>query len=291
MTFSTQRASLRKILGGARCITMASMFDPISARLAEQPGFRAALMGGSLASYVVVGAPDVYVVTLTELAEQVHRCTRVSRVPLVVDGDHGYGNALSVMRTVQEMDHAGAAAITIEDTLLPRPYGPMVGPGLVSFEESVGKIRAAIAARGDSDLLVLGRTGAASITGIEDAIARFKAFEAAGADALFVPGPKTHEELDRISAAVKLPLIVAGASEALCDPDYLASRRVVAWSAGHHTFLVALKALYEAMEAVKAGTLSSRLKDQAPAELINRATDAANFDRWTKEFLGGAQSS
>ncbi|KXU85548.1 oxaloacetate decarboxylase [Paraburkholderia monticola] len=284
----TQRQRLRAILDSERCVTMATVFDPISARLASQLGYEAALMGGSLASYAVLGAPDLILLTLSELAEQVHRCTRVSDVPLVVDGDHGYGNALSVMRTVHELDRAGAAAVTIEDTLLPRPFGPSGAVQLSPFDEAVAKIEAAVAARGDSDLLVMGRTSAATVNGIEDAVARFKAFEAAGVDALFLPGPRKREEIDAIAAAVKLPLLMAGAPAPLCDPAYLATRRIKAWSAGHQTFSVALKALHDSMQAVRAGALSLELPDQAPKALLEEATGVPAFDALTRRFLGAA---
>src|SRR3982751_3059259 len=153
MGTAERRKRMRATLEGEECALLATIFDPISARIADDLGFRAGLMGGSIASHVVLGAPDVIVLTLTELAEQVRRCTRVSNVPLLIDGDHGYGNALNVMRTVQELDAAGAAGVMIEDTLLPRPYGASDTAELLSIEESVDKMRAAVAARGDSDLV------------------------------------------------------------------------------------------------------------------------------------------
>lgn len=283
---TTQRKRLRAILDSDGCVTMATMFDPISSRLAQQLGYEAGLMGGSLASYAVLGAPDLIVLTLTELAEQVHRCTRVSDVPLVVDGDHGYGNALSVMRTVRELDRAGAAAVTIEDTLLPRPYGSSGKATLVSFDEAVGRIKAAVEARGDSDILVMGRTSAATINGIDDAVARYKAFEDAGVDALFLPGPQHREQIDAISEAVSLPLLMAGAPQALCDPEWLATRRVKAWSAGHQTFSVALKALHDSMQMVRAGMLSLHLPEQASKMLLEQATGVPEYDEWTRRYLG-----
>ena len=287
MSSSARRARMRAILAGQRCVLMATMFDPISSRIADQLGFEAGLMGGSITSYAVLGAPDVIVLTLSELAEQVHRCTRASGVPLLVDGDHGYGNALSVIRTIRGLDHAGAAGAMIEDTLLPRAYGPSSAAQILSFDESLGKIRAAVAARGDSDLVVLGRTSAASITGIDDAIARFRAYEAAGVDALFLPGVKSRDELDRISAATTLPLVVGGPPDSMADPAYLESRRVRLWSAGHHSFNVAVKALHDAMQAIRDGTLSSRLPGIAPKDMMDRVTGAPEVDQWTRDFLGG----
>ena len=245
-------------------------------------------MGGSVASFAALGAPDLILITLTELAEQVHRCARVSAVPLIIDGDHGYGNALNVMRTVQEMDYAGAAAIAIEDTLLPRPFGPSEESMLIPFDEAVGKVKAAVAARGDSDLLVLGRSGAAAIASVDEAVARFKAFEAAGVDAIFVPMAQERRVIEAVSAAVSLPLLTPGLPLPLCDPAYLSGHRVRAWAAGHHTFSVGLQALHDAMKAVKDGTVSSRLPGQASKELLERSLGAADYERWTREFMGAA---
>jgi len=282
-----RRSNLRAILDGERSVALATVFDPISSRFAEHLGFEAGLVGGSIVSHVVLGAPDVIVLTLTELAEQVHRCTRASRVPLVIDGDHGYGNALSVMRTVHELDAAGAAGIMIEDTLLPRPYGPSEAAQLLSFDESVGKIAAAVKARGDSDVVVFGRTSAATIAGADEAIARFRAYEAEGVDALMMPGLKSRNDLDRIAAATTLPLLVGGIVPALLDVDYLASRRVRLWSGGHQTFNVAVQALFAAMQAVQAGTPAPSLPSAAGKEVMNVATGAADYDAWTAQFLGG----
>jgi carboxyvinyl-carboxyphosphonate phosphorylmutase len=282
-----RRNKLRAILSGERCVALATVFDPISARFAQELGFEAGLVGGSLVSHVVLGAPDLIILTLTELAEQVHRCARVSAVPLVIDGDHGYGNALSVMRTVQELDAAGAGGVMIEDTLLPRPYGPAEAPQLLPMDESLGKIRAAVKARGDSDIVVFGRTSAPSITGVEDAIARFTAYEAAGVDALMMPGLKSRDDLDRIAAATRLPLLVGGIAPALCDTDYLASRRVRLWSGGHNTFNVAVNALHAAMKSVRDGTIAANLPGSASKEVMNVATGAGDYQQWTAEFLGG----
>ncbi len=265
---------------------LATMYDPISARIAEELGCEAGLMGGSLASMAVLGAPDLIVLTLTELAEQAHRCTRVSNVPLVVDGDHGYGNALSVMRTVQELERAGAAAVSIEDTLLPRAFGSPDAPQLVSIDEGIGKMKAAVAARGDPDFVILGRTSAPAISGVDDAIARLQAYEAAGVDALMLPGLRTHDELDRLAAATALPLVIGGIPESICDPAYLASRRVRLWSGGHQTFNVAVQALYDAMKAVHDGLPAPKLATVSGKDLLmNAITHAGGYAAWMQRFM------
>ncbi len=146
-----RRAAFRAILSGDACIHPASVHDPIAGRIAADLGFEAAMFAGSVASLTVLGAPDIIVLTLSEFADQARRICRGGAPPLMVDADHGYGNALNVMRTVQELETAGIAALTIEDTDLPRGHG-VAEPGLLSLEAGLGKMRAAVAAREDAGL-------------------------------------------------------------------------------------------------------------------------------------------
>src|SRR6201995_2408094 len=174
MTFRARRDQLRSILTGTRCIRPGSVYDAISIRIAEDLGFELGMFGGSVASLAVLGDPDIALITLTELAEQMRRMSRASSLPVLVDADHGYGNALNVRRTVQELDAAGAAGLTIEDTLLPQAFGEKKAQ-LISLEGGVGKMKGALNGRGDPSLVIVARTGAASITSLEDAIKRAKA--------------------------------------------------------------------------------------------------------------------
>ena len=120
MHWTDRRQRFRAVLAGEQCIHPGSVFDPISARIAEELGFEVGMFAGSIASFTVLGAPDLIVLTLSEFAEQAYRINRAGKLPLLVDADHGYGNALNVMRTVQELETAGVAAMCIEDTLLPK---------------------------------------------------------------------------------------------------------------------------------------------------------------------------
>ena len=190
MTFRRRRETLRSILSGGRCIRPGSVYDAISIRIAEDLGFEAGMFGGSVASLAVLGDPDIALITLTELAEQMRRMSRAAALPVLVDADHGYGNALNVRRTVQELEAAGAAGLTIEDTLLPQAFGEPKAQ-LISLEEGVGKMKAALDGRGDPSLVVMARTGASSITSLGDAIERARVYEATGVDALFFTGIKT----------------------------------------------------------------------------------------------------
>src|ERR1700738_3920633 len=179
MPFRKRREALRLILTGSICIRPGSVYDAISIRIAEDLGFELGMFGGSVASLAVLGDPDIALITLTELAEQMRRMSRAASLPVLVDADHGYGNALNVRRTVQELEAAGAAGLTIEDTLL-RPGLWQGKTQLISPGEGVGKMKAALDGRSDPTLVIMGRTGAASISGLEDTIARVKAYEATG---------------------------------------------------------------------------------------------------------------
>jgi oxaloacetate decarboxylase len=234
MAFQKRRAALRSILSGPACIRPGSVYDAVSIRIAEDLGFELGMFGGSVASLAVLGDPDIALITLTELAEQMCRMSRASDLPVLVDADHGYGNALNVRRTIEELEMAGAAGLTIEDTLLPQAYGQS-GTQLISLEEGVGKVKAALDARRDPALVIMGRTGAASITSLDDAIARAAAYELAGVDALFFTGIKGRNELEAIAAATKLPIVLGGArghvrprlSQEPSGPDRLAGSRAV----------------------------------------------------------------
>src|SRR6201992_2705632 len=193
MTFQKRREALRTILSGQRCIRPGSVYDAISIRIAEDFGFEVGMFGGSVASLAVLGDPDIALITLTELAEQMRRMSRAAHLPVLVDADHGYGNALNVRRTVQELEAAGAGGLTIEDTLLPQAFG-QAKTQLISLEEGVGKMKAAVDGRSDPSLVILARTGAASVTSVEDAITRARAYEATGVDGLFFTGIKTRAE-------------------------------------------------------------------------------------------------
>src|ERR1700736_2273859 len=161
MAFQKRREALRSILAGSGCVHPGSVYDAVSIRIAEDLGFEVGMFGGSVASLAVLGDPDVALITLTELAEQMRRMSRAASLPVLVDADHGYGNALNVRRTVEELEIAGAAGLTIEDTLLPQPFG-QTGTQLISLEEGVGKMKAALDARDDPTLVIKGRTGAVS---------------------------------------------------------------------------------------------------------------------------------
>jgi oxaloacetate decarboxylase len=285
MTFRKRRNALRSILSGSTCIRPGSVYDAISIRIAEDLGFEVGMFGGSVASLAVLGDPDIALITLTELAEQMRRMSRAAALPVLVDADHGYGNALNVRRTVEELETAGAAGLTIEDTLLPRAFG-QPGVQLISLEEGVGKMKAAVDARGDPALVIMARTGAASVSGLDDAIARAQAYHATGVDALFFTGIKTPAELEAISAATTLPIVLGGFPEELVDRDYFAGQRVRIALQGHAPFAAATQAVYETLDALRDGRSPGDLKGLASSGLIGRATRDADVKARLALFLG-----
>jgi carboxyvinyl-carboxyphosphonate phosphorylmutase len=285
MTFRKRREALRSILSGSACVRPGSVYDAISIRIAEDIGFEVGIFGGSVASLAVLGDPDIALITLTELAEQMRRMSRAAALPVLVDADHGYGNALNVRRTVEELEAAGAAGLTIEDTLLPQAYG-QAKTQLISLEEGVGKVKAALDGRGDPSLVIVGRTGAASITSLDDAIVRARAYETTGVDALFFTGIKTRRELEAIVAATTLPIVLGGAPDEMSDPDYLMGRRVRIALQGHAPVAAATQAVYETLKALREGLPPKDLKRLASSELTSRVTREADVKARLAEFLG-----
>lgn len=285
MAFRQRREKLRAILAGDACIRPGSVYDAASIRIAQDLGFELGMFGGSVASLAVLGDPDIALITLSELCEQMRRMSRAAELPVLVDADHGYGNALNVRRTVQELETAGAAGLTIEDTLLPQAFG-QAKTQLISLEEGVGKMKAALDGRSDPSLVILGRTGAASVTSIEDTIARARAYEAVGMDGLFFTGLKARGELEAISAATRLPIVLGGATEEMNDPAWLAGQRVRIALQGHAPFAAATQAVYETLRALRQGTPPKDLKGLASADLTSRVMREAETKARSSDFLG-----
>ena len=286
MDWTRRRERYRAVLEGESCVHPGSVYDPISARIAEDLGFEVGMFAGSIASMTVLGAPDLIVMSLTEFAGQAYRICRAGELALMVDADHGYGNALNVMRTVEELEAAGVAALTIEDTELPAPFASE-GPRLLSLDEGLGKMKAALAARRDPRLAIVGRTSAATIADMDDAMRRIRAYEAAGVDAVFLTGIRTRAQVETIAGAVDIPVILGAAGPEIEDLDYLARHGVRICLQGHQPFMAAVEAVHATLKALREGTLPADLKGVASPELIRRVTRHDDYRRWMKDYLGG----
>lgn len=285
MLLSERRERYRRVLAGNLCVHPASVFDPMSARIAASLGFEIGMFAGSIASATVLGAPDLVVLTLTEFAEQIRRITRASDLSLMVDADHGYGNALNVMRTVEELETAGVSALTIEDTVLPTPFGG-VGEGLISAAEMLGKLRGAVAARQDPSLVIVGRTAVLRYCSPEEAQQRIQAYAQTGIDALFLTGTRTREQLVAVHQATTLPLLLGGASAELSDRTFLAAQGVRIALQGHMPFYAAAKAVYDTLKHLRDGGDVAALDDKvASGELLDVALKRPDYARWQQAYL------
>jgi oxaloacetate decarboxylase len=289
MAFRQRREKLRSILNGSACIRPGSVYDPTSIRIAEDLGFELGMFGGSVASLAILGDPDITLITLTELAEQMRRMSRASALPVLVDADHGYGNALNVRRTVQELEAAGAAGLTIEDTLLPQAFGA-AEPQLITLDEGVGKMKAALDGRSDPSLVMMGRTGTRgggpTASSFEDCVARARAYDATGVDALFFTGLTTRREVEAISAVTTLPIVLGNTQGELDDAAFLRSQRVKIALQGHTPFAAATQAVYDTLKALREGTRPKDLKGLPSAQLTNRLARDGDVKQRLTEFLG-----
>lgn len=279
MDFTRRRIAFRAILSGDACVHPASVFDPISARIAEELGFACAILAGSTASLAVLGAPDIVALTLSEFTDLIGRITRASPIPLLVDADHGYGNALNVMRTVVELERAGVSALTIEDTDLPTPFGAKA-PVLTSLEEGLGKMRAALAARVDPATVIIGRTSAVGIAGLDEALTRARSYAAAGVDALFFTGVSTVEQVRTLRSASDLPIILGGST--VQDVAAVQALGVRIALTGHQPIHAAFQAVHDTMKAVRDGTPLPAL---AGGSFMARMTKAADYAAAARDFM------
>lgn len=284
MRHTELRRRARAILNGSECVSPASVYDPLSARIAELTGFSLGLLSGSVSSATTLSAPDVVVITLTEFADQIRRIVRASDLSLLVDADHGYGNALNVMRTVEETEHAGVSILGLEDTVLPARFGATSNE-LVSIPEMAGKLRAALAARSDPALVIAARTAAGRIDGIEGTVERAKAYAATGVDAIFVVEFDDIALVEAIHAAVDLPLII-GSGKASTDRKRLQALGGRILLQGHQPLAAAVKTLRETYEHLYQGGAPAELKAHiASPEEMDRVTRRDDYAARQRDYL------
>jgi carboxyvinyl-carboxyphosphonate phosphorylmutase len=215
---------LRQLLRAPGLVVAPGAYDGISARLVEAAGFPAVYMTGAGTAASHLGQPDLGLATLTEMAAHAAHLAACVRLPLIADADTGYGNALNVVRTVREYERAGVAGLHLEDQVAPKRCGHLAGKQVVPTEEFVDKIRAAVDHRTDPDLVVIARTDARAVTGLDDAIERGNRYAEAGADVIFVEAPQSEDEIQRIAREVKAPLLanmVAGGRTPAVKPAEL----------------------------------------------------------------------
>lgn len=204
---SQLRRRLRERLEQPRILLLPGVYDSICARLVQQAGFEAVYLTGSGTAMARYGVPDIGLVTMTEMASAAAALADAVDIPVIADADTGYGNALNVQRTVKEYERAGVAALQLEDQEFPKRCGHLAGKQVISAEEMVGKLKAALDARTDPDLLIIARTDARAVLGEAEALRRARLYEETGADIIFVEAPLTIDELRRVPASVSRPCL------------------------------------------------------------------------------------
>jgi carboxyvinyl-carboxyphosphonate phosphorylmutase len=200
-------SKLRKLLSRNQILVAPGAHDPLVAKIIEREGFEAVYMTGYGTSASVLGQPDVGLLTQTEMAYRAANIVEAVSIPVIADADTGYGNAINVQRTVRLYEKAGVACIQLEDQVAPKKCGHMLGREIISTEEMVGKIKAACDVRIDDDLMIMARTDARTNFGIDAAIERGLAYEAAGADIIFIESPESIEEMQKVTSSFNVPVL------------------------------------------------------------------------------------
>ena len=205
----SQAATLRKQLAGSEAIIAPGVYDALTALMVEQTGFSCAYVSGASISFARIGRPDLGLTTLTEVADSVANMRERTEIPLIVDADTGFGNALNVRRSVRLLERMGATGIQLEDQTSPKRCGHLAGKSMVSADEMVGKLKAALDARANDDTLIVARTDAIAIDGVDAALERAHAYIDAGADVLFVEAMPDKEAMVRVGKEIgsRVPLL------------------------------------------------------------------------------------
>ena len=250
------RRTLRRLIEKKNALLVPGAYDGVSARLVERAGFPAVYMTGYGTSASRLGLPDLGYAGLAEMADHARNLAAAVSIPLIADADTGYGNALGVRRTVQAYEMGGVAALHIEDQVAPKRCGHLSGHQIVPLAEFAGKIRAAVDARRDPDLLIIARTDAISAVGFDEALRRGEAAARAGADVLFVEAPRDEAQVEKIARAFDTPLLYnyasGGRSPMLPFPRLRALRYAII-ILPVDTLLVATKAMTEFLAALRTG--------------------------------------
>jgi 2,3-dimethylmalate lyase len=252
----TRRQRLRHLIDQRQGLVVPGSYDGVSAKLVEQAGFAVVYMTGYGVSGSRLGLPDMGFAGLAEMADQARNMAAAVSVPLIADADTGYGNALTVRRTVALYESAGVAGLHIEDQHLPKRCGHLSGKVVVSVNEFAAKIRAAVEARTDPDLVIIARTDAIAVNGFDDALRRGEAAAKAGADMLFVEAPTTADQIERVARAFDTPLLfnyAPGGRSPLLPFSRLRELRYAVILLPVDTLFVAARAIQRFLRDVKDG--------------------------------------
>ncbi len=289
MTKRAAKLTLRDQLEDKTRITvLPGVFDALSARIAEQAGFQAMFQTGYGSSAALLGMPDFGFMNAGETVDNARRIIRAVKAPVLVDVDTGYGNPLNVWRLVQDLESMGAAGIFLEDQIWPKRCGHMVGKDVISREEYLPKLKAAVESRRSKNFIIVARTDARAPIGLEEAIARGKAYKKAGADVIFVEAPRSIEEMKKVADEIDAPL-VANMIEDGVTPNLSAQELL---KLGYRIAVFPLSALYSATYAMrevltelkKTGTTRQTRKMMVTFKDFNRFVDLDRYMGLEKRF-------
>lgn len=273
---------LRERLASDELLMVHGAWDALTARMAEQAGAEAVYMSGSCVSSSVHGGPDIGLTTMTEMARRARQMAGAIDVPLIADGDTGYGNASNVRRTVQEYERSGVAAIQLEDQAFPKRCGHFEGKQVVDAPEFAAKIDAATVARTSDAFLVIARTDALATHGLEEAIRRARLYREAGADILFVEAPTEREQMERITGAVAGPHLANLAAKGKTPPLSANTLSDIGYDVAIYpsdAFKAALKTIREVYETV----VAERSQESVLDEMVEweERDEITDLDEWT----------
>lgn len=268
-------------------VTLAgNIFDPLSARIAQIVGYDLLVLSGSVGKAANLAAPDIVLSTLPDLQDHLRRIARNTDIPIMVDAEDGFGNAVNVWRCVRELEAAGVSAIEIEDNVVPRQFG-IANPGLNPLATQVGKLEAAVAARVDPTTVIIARTATWGVDR-EHAIDRLKAYAATGAEAFMLTGVKDRADIEATHNAVpNMPITLLSPPPGVRDDaDFCLKNNVRIIMLGNPAYQVAVKALFDTLSFLKDGGDPARLKDQqASPELARKVIRTDEFESWQKRYL------
>jgi 2,3-dimethylmalate lyase len=264
---------LRELLAGPEPVLAPGAYDALSAQLVEGAGFGAVYVTGFGTSASMLGRPDIGLLTFSEMVDNARRIAQAVKVPLIADVDDGYGNPLNVIRTVREYEAAGISAVHIEDQVSPKKCGHMEGKQVIEASEMVEKIRAAVEARQSEEFVIIGRTDARAVEGIEGALERARLYREAGADVLFVEAPQSEEEISAVAEAFPdVPLLFNWVESGKTPPVELERLREL----GYRLVIFPISTLLAATGAIKE-TLARIRSEGSPIGIMDRLLGFGEF--------------
>ena len=283
---STASESFRQIIGGDSCTLAANIFDPLSARIAQHLGYELCVLSGSVGKAANLAVPDGVLSNMSDVVDHCSRITRIGGITLMVDAEDGFGNAVNVARTVRELEGAGVAAIEVEDNFVPKRFN-VSSPGLVSKEEQVGKLEAAVASRTDPSTVIVARSAALGEVPLEEALERIAAYSETGAEAVMLTGARSREQLEAVHRTTSLPLaVLSPPKEIREDTAFLAENGVRILMLGNPSYAASVKAIQDSLKHLQEGGSLEDLGDrQASPELLRAVNRTEEFLELQEKYL------